>query len=68
MRIGGGSATIRQYLEARLVDEMHIAVSPVLLGRGESLFKDLDLAQLGYHVAEHVATTRATHVVIRRGD
>jgi dihydrofolate reductase len=66
VRIGGGVDTIRQYLTARLVDEMHVAVSPVLLGEGESLFHGLDLTHLGYHAAEHVATTRAMHVLIRR--
>ena len=50
VRIGGGASTVRQYLEARLVDEMHIAVSPVVLGRGESLFGGLDLVKLGYEV------------------
>lgn len=66
IRIGGGAATIRQYLAAGLVDEMHIAVSPVLLGRGEPLFAGLDLPALGYDVAEHVATEAATHVVISK--
>src|SRR6187549_1550859 len=53
VRIGGGAATIRQYLEAGLVDEMHLAYSPVLLGRGEPLFTGLDLPALGFAVAEH---------------
>jgi dihydrofolate reductase len=64
VRLGGGVATIRQYLRARLIDEMHLAVAPVLLGRGESLLAGLDLPQLGYRVTEHVATPAATHVVL----
>lgn len=67
VRIGGGAATIRQYLAARLVDEMHVALSPVILGRGEPLFAGLDLAALGYRVTEHAATRHATHVVLTRG-
>jgi dihydrofolate reductase len=66
VRVGGGVATVRQYLTARLIDEMHLAVSPVLLGRGEALFAGLDLARLGYRVTEHVATEAATHVVVSR--
>jgi len=68
IRIGGGAATIRQYLRAGLVDEMHIAFSPRLLGGGEPLFEGLDLPALGYRVARHVATPNATHVVFKRGD
>ena len=67
VRLGGGVATIRQYLVAGLVDEMHLAVSPVLLGRGEALLAGIDLAALGFRVAEHVPTPAATHVVLRRG-
>lgn len=66
VRLGGGVATIRQYLAAGLLDEMHLAVSPVLLGRGEHLFHGLDLPALGWHVAEHVAGEAATHVVLTR--
>lgn len=66
VRLGGGVATIRQYLRARLIDEMHLAMAPVLLGRGEALFAGLDLAVLGYRVSEHVATEAATHVVVSR--
>lgn len=66
VRIGGGVATIRAALQARLIDDAHLAVSPVLLGRGESLFAGLDLLALGYNVVEHVATARATHVVLTR--
>jgi dihydrofolate reductase len=64
IRIGGGVATIRQFLRARLVDEMHLTVSPVMLGAGEHLFRDLDLPALGYRVVEHVASDKAMHVVI----
>ena len=67
IRLGGGAATIRQYLEAKLVDEMHLAISPVLLGRGEAMLAGLDLPELGYSIAEHVASDAATHVVIARG-
>jgi len=66
VRLGGGVATIRQYLEAGLVDEMHIALSPVLLGAGENLFAGLDLVQLGFRVTEHVASAAATHVVLAK--
>jgi dihydrofolate reductase len=66
VRIGGGAATVRQYLQAGLIDEMHIAVSPVLLGRGEPLFEGIDLVSLGYHVKEHVTTENAMHLVLAR--
>jgi len=66
VRIGGGVATIRQYLQARLIDEMHVAISPILLGRGEPLFEGLDLAALGYEVQEHVSTEAAMHLIVRR--
>jgi dihydrofolate reductase len=66
VRLGGGVATIREYLEAGLVDEMHLAVSPVLLGSGENLFAGLDLARLGFHVAEHVPSAAATHLVLAK--
>jgi dihydrofolate reductase len=64
IRIGGGAATIRQYLEAGLIDEMHLAFAPVLLGRGEPLFAGLDLPAMGFAVTEHVGTEKATHVVL----
>ncbi len=64
VRIGGGSATIRQYLQAGLIDEMHLVISPVLLGTGEHLLHGIDLAQRGYRVSEHVTTEKATHMVI----
>jgi dihydrofolate reductase len=66
VRIGGGASTIRQYLREGLIDELHIAISPVLLGRGESLFQGLDLRTLGYECVQSVATDKATHVVLRR--
>jgi dihydrofolate reductase len=66
VRIGGGVSTIRQYLQAGLVDEMHLAISPVL-GSGEHLLSGLDLRALGYRVAEHVPSDAATHVVLTRG-
>jgi dihydrofolate reductase len=66
VRLGGGVATIRQYLEAGLVDEMHLAIAPVLLGTGESLLTGIDLLRLGYRVSEHVASPKATHVVLTR--
>lgn len=61
-----GPATIRQYLRAGLLDELHVAVSPILLGRGEPLFEGIDLPALGYRVKEQVPTTSAMHLVIGR--
>jgi dihydrofolate reductase len=66
VRIGGGVATIRQFLQARLIDELHLAVRPVLLGRGEPLFAGLDVTAMGYDVARHVAGERALHVFLRK--
>lgn len=66
IRLGGGAATIRQYLEAGLIDEMHIAISPILLGSGEHLFANIDLPALGYRCTEHVATARAMHCVLTK--
>ncbi len=66
VRIGGGVSTIRQYLQARLIDEMHVAISPALLGCGEALFEGLDLRALGYDVKERVFTEAAMHLVIGR--
>lgn len=66
IRVGGGAATVRQYLEARLLDEMHLAVRPVLLGSGESVFRGVDVRKLGYVVATQEAGERATHMVVRR--
>ena len=67
MRLGGGVSTIRQYLQAGLIDEMHLAIAPVLLGSGEHLLAGLDLPALGYNAVEHVASEYATHVVVRKG-
>lgn len=67
VRLGGGVGTIRQYLQAGLIDELHLVISPVLLGSGEHLLSGLDLLALGYRVAERVASEAATHVVLRRG-
>lgn len=66
VRVGGGVATVRQYLEAKLLDELHLAVAPAFLGRGESLFQGIDVVSLGYSVVEHAPSERATHVVLRR--
>ncbi|HEY7900733.1 MAG TPA: dihydrofolate reductase family protein [Caulobacteraceae bacterium] len=66
VKIGGGVATIRQYLLAGAIDTMHLALSPVVLGRGESLFAGLDLPNLGYRVTEVVPAQLATHVVLTR--
>ena len=66
VRLGGGVATIRQYLRAGLVDAMHLAISPVLLGAGENLLGDLDLTKLGYRCSEHVPTASATHIVLTK--
>ena len=66
VRLGGGPATIRQYLEAGLVDTMHVAISPVLLGSGENLLADLDLVRLGYRCSEHTSSAAAMHVVLTK--
>ncbi len=66
IRLGGGVATIRQYLRAQLIDEMHVAISPALLGSGENLFADLDLLALGYRCSDYVAGPKAAHVVLTR--
>ncbi|MGN5354073.1 dihydrofolate reductase family protein [Ralstonia sp. L16] len=66
VRIGGGASTIRQYLREGLIDELHIAISPILLGRGEPLFEGIDLRALDYTCVESVASEKATHVVLQR--
>jgi dihydrofolate reductase len=66
VRLGGGVATIQQYLRAGLIDELHLAVAPVLLGSGESLFPGINMRTLGYERVEHVATDKATHVVLEK--
>jgi dihydrofolate reductase len=66
VRIGGGANTIQQYLRAGLIDELHVAIAPVLLGRGERLFEGVDLRALGYACVQFVGSEKATHVVLRR--
>jgi dihydrofolate reductase len=66
IRLGGGVATIRQYLQAGLIDELHIAISPILLGSGEHLFANLDTAAMGYRCMEHVATSRALNCFLTK--
>jgi dihydrofolate reductase len=66
VRLGGGVATIQQYLRAGLVDEMHLAIAPTVLGSGEQLFAGLDAVALGYRCSEHVPTANATHIVLTR--
>jgi dihydrofolate reductase len=67
VRLGGGVATVREYVAAGLVDEIHLTLSPVLLGSGEHLFAGLDFAKLGFEVTEHVRAGQVTHVVLGRG-
>jgi dihydrofolate reductase len=67
VRVGGGAHTLRQYLRAQLIDEMHLALSPVLLGQGEALFAGLDLPALGYARTQWAAGEHATHLVLTRG-
>jgi dihydrofolate reductase len=66
IRLGGGVATIRQYLTAGLIDEIHLVISPVLLGRGELLLAGIDTVSLGYKCTEHASTDHATHVVLTK--
>ena len=66
VRIGGGASTIRQFLQARLLDELHLVVRPVLLGQGEPLWQGLDLRALGYECVKSVAGERATHVFLEK--
>ena len=66
IRVGGGVATVREFLRARLIDELHLAVRPVLLGRGENLFAGLDLDALGYECTKTVAGERATHMFLHK--
>ena len=66
IRLGGGVATIRQFLQARLIDELHLAIRPVLLGTGEHLLRDIDLPSLGYGCVKSVAGERATHVFLQK--
>jgi dihydrofolate reductase len=66
IKIGGGVSTVRQYLQAGLVDEIHFAISPVVLGSGEAMFAGIDLPSLGFRVAAHEATEKATHIVLKK--
>jgi dihydrofolate reductase len=68
IRIGGGADTVRQYLRERLVDELHLAMRPIFLGKGETIFEGLSFRELGYKVEESVQGERATHFLIRRID
>ena len=66
IRIGGGVETVREYLAARLIDELHLALRPVLIGSGEHLFQGIDLRALGYECTDHIAGERATHIFLRK--
>jgi dihydrofolate reductase len=66
IRLGGGVETVRQYLRAQLIDELHIAVRPVLLGAGENLLEGINLRALGYQCTKSVAGERATHVILSK--
>ncbi|MGA2563432.1 MAG: dihydrofolate reductase family protein [Steroidobacteraceae bacterium] len=66
VRLGGGLATIRQYLSVRLIDELHLAIAPALLGAGEALFEGLNALALGYRCSQHVPTDHATHIILSR--
>ncbi|HKS55139.1 MAG TPA: dihydrofolate reductase family protein [Steroidobacteraceae bacterium] len=66
VQLGGGVATVRQYLQAGLIDELHFAIAPRLLGSGEHLLNGIDLLQLGYRCVEHVPSAGATHVVLKK--
>jgi dihydrofolate reductase len=66
VKIGGGVATVRQYLGIDAIDEIHMAVSPVVLGRGENLLAGIDLTKMGFKVVEHTPTARATHILLSK--
>ena len=66
VKIGGGVSTVRQYLQAGLIDEMHFAISPVVLGKGEAMFEGIDLPSLGFFVKSHEMTESATHIVLSK--
>ncbi|RWX16789.1 dihydrofolate reductase [Rhizobium hidalgonense] len=66
VKIGGGVSTVRQYLQAGLIDELHFAIAPVVLGKGEAMFTGIDLPALGFRVAEHATTEHATHIVLAK--
>ena len=67
VKVGGGVSTVRQYLQAGLIDSLHFALAPVVLGKGEALFTGLDLPALGFSVRQHKATEHATHFVLEKG-
>jgi len=67
VKIGGGVSTVRQYLQAGLVDSLHLAVSPVFLGRGEALLAGIDLPRLGFSVTGRTTTENATHIKLEKG-
>lgn len=67
IRLSGGVSTVRQYLGAALIDELHMAISPVLLGSGENLLQSMNLNALGYQCVEHVPTENATHIILKKG-
>jgi dihydrofolate reductase len=67
VRLGGGVSTIQQYLREKLIDEIHLAISPVLMGSGENLFSSLNLVSLGYQCSGSVCSEKATHVIVKRG-
>jgi dihydrofolate reductase len=66
IRLGGGTEAVRQYLSAGLIDELHLVISPVLLGKGEHLLAGIDTAALGYKCTEHAASEHASHVVLSK--
>jgi dihydrofolate reductase len=66
IRLSGGVATIRQYLQAGLIDQLHLAIAPILLGSGEHLLAGIDTRKLGYALTEHVQTAKATHLVLTK--
>ena len=66
VKIGGGVSTVRQYLQAGLIDELHLVIAPVVLGQGEAMFTGTDLPGLGFRVTEHVPTDHATHIVLAK--
>lgn len=66
VKIGGGVSTVRQYLQAGSIDELHFAIAPVVLGRGEAMFAGIDLPSLGFKVTDHVTSAHATHIVLSK--
>lgn len=66
VKIGGGVSTVRQYLQAGLIDSLHLALAPVAIGQGESLLSGIDLPALGFSVTQHEATKHATHIVLEK--